>query len=65
MYGFKSSENFETCEQCAIVKATQKKVNKNWLGSSNVPGESLYIDISSTKERSLGGEKFCAFLVDD
>jgi hypothetical protein len=38
MYGFKSSRNFETCEQCAIAKAQQKNVNKNWLSSRNVPG---------------------------
>jgi hypothetical protein len=29
MYGFKSSGNFETYEQCAIAKAQQKHVNKN------------------------------------
>jgi hypothetical protein len=34
MYGFKSSGNFDKCEQCAIAKAQQKNVNKNWLGSS-------------------------------
>jgi hypothetical protein len=48
MYGFKSSVNFKTCEQCAIAKSEQKNVNKNWLGSSNV----------SIKERIFGGEKF-------
>jgi hypothetical protein len=47
MYGFKSSGNFDTREQCAIAKARQEKVNKNWLGSSNLPGERLYVDISS------------------
>jgi hypothetical protein len=28
MYGFKSSGNFDTSEQCAIAKAQQKNVNK-------------------------------------
>jgi hypothetical protein len=65
MYGFKSSGSFDTCEQCAIAKAQQKNVNKNWLGSSNLPGECLYIDISSIKERSFGGAKFWALIVDD
>jgi hypothetical protein len=51
MYGIKSSGNFETCEQCVIAKAQQKSLNKNWLGSNNVPGERLYIDISSIKEK--------------
>jgi hypothetical protein len=65
MYGFKSSGNFDTCEQCAIAKAQQKNLNKNWLGSSNLPGERLYVDISSIKERSIGGAKFWALIVDD
>jgi hypothetical protein len=42
IYGFKSSGSFDTCEQCAIAKAQQKKnFNKDWLGSSNLPGECL------------------------
>jgi hypothetical protein len=57
MFGLKSSKKFEACEQCAIAKAQQKNVNKNWLGSSNVPGEHLYIDVSSIKERTFGGAK--------
>jgi hypothetical protein len=40
-------------------------VNKNWLGSSNSPGERLYVDISSIKERSFGEVKFWALIVDD
>jgi hypothetical protein len=65
MYGFKSSGSFDTYEQCAIAKARQKNVNKQWLGSSDSPGERLYIDISSIKERSFGGAKFWALIVDD
>jgi transposase InsO family protein len=63
--GFKSSSNFDTCGQCSIAKAQQKKVNKNWLGSSNLPGERLYVDISLIKERSIGGAKFWTLIVDD
>jgi hypothetical protein len=65
MYGFKPSGNFDTYEQCAIAKAQQKNVNKNWLGSSNLPGERLYVDISSIKERIFGGAKFWSLIVDD
>jgi hypothetical protein len=65
MYGFKPSDNFDTCEQCAIAKTQQKNVNKNWLGSSNLSGERLYVDISSVKERSIGGAKFWDLIVDD
>jgi hypothetical protein len=65
LYGFKSSSNFVTFEKCAIAKARQKNVNKNWLSSSNLPGERLYVDISSIKERIIGGPKFWALIVDD
>jgi hypothetical protein len=65
MYGFKSSGNFDTCEQCAIAKALQKNFKKSWLGSSNFPWERLYVDISSIKERSINGAKFWALIVDD
>jgi hypothetical protein len=40
-------------------------VNKKRLGSSDSPGERLYVDISSIKERSFGEAKFWAFIVDD
>jgi hypothetical protein len=43
----------------------RKNVNKNWLGSSFFPGERVYVDISSFKERSSGGAKFWALIVDD
>jgi hypothetical protein len=65
MYGLKHSENFETCEESAVAKARQKNVNKSWLNSSDVPSERLYIDISSIAERSFGGAKFWALIVDD
>jgi hypothetical protein len=58
MYGFKSSGSFDT-------KAQQKNFNKNWLDLSNLPSERLYVDISSIKERSFGGAKFWALIVDD
>jgi transposase InsO family protein len=48
-----------------LSQITTKNVNKNWFGSSNLPGECLYVDISSIKERSIGGAKFWALIVDD
>jgi hypothetical protein len=56
---------FETCEECAISKSRQKDVSKNWLGSSDIPGEHLYIDISSITERSFRGAKFRALTLDN
>jgi hypothetical protein len=46
------------------LKGTTEKRGKNWLGSSNLPGEHLNINISSIKERSIGGAKFWALIVD-
>jgi hypothetical protein len=57
--------NAEVCEDCDIAKAKQKSVNKVRLGSSNIPGETIYIDIGLIKERSLGGAKFRTLVVDD
>jgi hypothetical protein len=53
IYGLKHSGNFETCEECAVAKARQKKVNKSWLNSSDVPGERLYIDIAQLPKEAL------------
>jgi hypothetical protein len=65
MYRLKSSGSFNQCEQCAIAKKRQKKVNKQSLGWNNLPSERLYINISSIKERSFGGAKFWALIVHD
>jgi hypothetical protein len=61
LYGLEYSGDFETCEECAVAKAQQKNNNK----SSNVPGERLYINISSITEISFEGAKFWALIVDD
>jgi hypothetical protein len=65
IYGFKLFGELKTCEQCAISKARQKNINKEWKGSSQIPGERLYIDISLIKNASYGGSKFWARVVDD
>jgi hypothetical protein len=38
---------------------------KYWIGSSNLPGERIKINIRSIKERSFGGTKFWALIVDN
>jgi hypothetical protein len=57
--------NAEVCDDYVIAKTNQKRINKGWSGSSNIPGERIYIDISLIKERSLDGDKFWVLLVDD
>jgi len=63
--GYKVTGKFEVCEPCAVAKARQKNVNKDWKGGSNVPGERLYVDISSIKGKSFGRAQFWALIVDD
>jgi hypothetical protein len=65
IHDFRLSGTFETCEVCAIAKARQKNLNKDWKGGSEVPGERLYFDISSIKDTSYGGSKFWALIVDN
>jgi hypothetical protein len=65
IHRLKLSGEFETCEECAIAKAMQKNVNKEWKGGSPIPGEQLSLDIISIKDISYGGSKFWALIVDD
>jgi hypothetical protein len=63
--GLKLKEEFKVCEDCALAKARQRKVNKDWKGGTQVLGERVYLDISSIKGESNGGSCFWAFVVDD
>ena len=47
----------EACEACVISKAKQKRTNRVWTRSSNVPGEQLYVDIRTIKGERFGGTK--------
>jgi hypothetical protein len=38
-----------------LAKARQRNVNKEWNCGSQVPGERVYLDISSIKGESYGG----------
>jgi len=53
------------CQNCAMGKARQKPVPKTNANTSKIPGERLYIDISSIKAMSLGGAKFWLLAVDE
>jgi hypothetical protein len=47
IHGLKLTGKPTICENCALAKARQKNVNKEWKGSSKIPGERIYLDISS------------------
>jgi hypothetical protein len=52
-------------QECAISKARQKNIKKEWKESSQIPGERLQINICSIKNSSYGKSKFWALVVDD
>jgi hypothetical protein len=57
-YGLKLKGDFKVCEDCKLAKARQRHINKDWKGGSLVPGERVYLDISSIKGKSYGGSCF-------
>jgi hypothetical protein len=63
--GLKLKEEFKVCEDCAVAKSRQRNINKDWKGGSQVPGERVYLDISSIKGESYGGSCFWDLVVDD
>jgi hypothetical protein len=65
IHGLKLKGEFKVCEDCALAKARQRNVNKDWKGGSQTPGERVYLDISSIKGESYGGSCFWALVLDD
>jgi hypothetical protein len=57
--------DFKVCKGCAISKARQKNLSKDWKGGSQVSRERVYLDISSIRDESYDGSCFWALLVDD
>ena len=51
-YDWKVMGQFTPCEDCGIAKSRQKNVNKESEARSKIPGERLFIDISSIKHKS-------------
>jgi hypothetical protein len=65
IHGLKLKGEFKVCEDCAVAKARQRNVKKDWKDGIQVPGERVYLDISSIKGESYGGSCFWALVVDD
>jgi hypothetical protein len=65
VHGLKLQGEFEVCEDRAAAKASQKSVNHDCKGGSQVPGERVYLDISSIKEENYDGSRFWVLVVDD
>jgi hypothetical protein len=65
VHGLKLKGDFKVCRDCAIAKARQKNLNKDWKGGSQVSGERVYSDISTIRDEIYGGSCFWVLLVDD
>ena len=65
IHGLKLKGELKVCEDCAIAKARQKNVNQDWKEGSQKPGERVYLDISSIKDKSYSGSRFWVLVVDD
>ena len=63
--GLKIMGTFTPCEDCRIGKAKQSNMNKEVNSKSEIPGERIFIDISSGKKASLGGKHHWLLVVDD
>jgi hypothetical protein len=53
------------CENCTLEKIRQKNVSKESHNKATEPGERIYLDISSMKHSSLGGNKHWLLIVDE
>jgi hypothetical protein len=60
-----SGKSKNPCEHCAKAKMRQKNIPKENENKTDVVGERLYVDISSIKSRSYGGNKFWCLAVDE
>ena len=64
-YGWTVSGKFEACADCQLSNVQQKGVQKATQESSTVPGERIFMDITSVKVTSYGGNRFWLVVVDD
>ena len=65
-YGWRLTGTLDPCEACQMSNAQQKKVPKSTETQSQVPGERIFVDMSTVSEhKSLGGAKVWLCAVDD
>ena len=64
-FGWQTTGDLDKCVACATAKAKRKKLNRELQEKSKIPGERLFLDISSVKAQSIGGAKFWLLVQDD
>ena len=63
--GLNLTGKLDSCESCDLAKARQANLNKKTVPRCNIPGERLYIDISSPTAKSLSGKRHWLLVLDD
>ena len=64
-YGIELSGTIPNCVSCSIKKIRQKNIPKENANKSTIPGDRMYLDISSMTQASSGGNKHWAVMVDE
>ena len=64
-YGIELSGTIPICVSCSIEKIRQKNIPKENANKSTIPGDRMYLDISSMTQVSSGGNKHWALMVDE
>ena len=63
--GYKVKLSNRKCNHCGLAKSTKKDINKRCKNIATEKGEKLSIDITSSKEKSLGQNKYWLALMDE
>jgi hypothetical protein len=53
IHSLKLKGELKVCEDCAVAKARQKHVNHNWKERRQAPGERVYLDTSSIRDKVM------------
>ena len=64
-YGIELSGTFPNCVSCSIEKVSQSNIPKENTNKSTIPGDLMYLDISSMTQVSSGGNKHWALMVEE
>jgi hypothetical protein len=64
-YGWEVVGKFDPCAFCTTAKARQNNLNRHANNHSTVPGERLFIDISSVKGMSYSNSKYWLLILDN
>ena len=64
-YGIELSGTIPNCGSCSIKKIRQKNFPKENTNKSTIPGDRMYLDISSMTQASSGCNKHWTLIVDE